>query len=201
MSATASLKALFAIAILWFALSLGTVLLGVFAGEGIRPALLVILYVFLPLCLFGVVYANSAPFRGTVLSLDMRLVVLVQTLRVIGGVFLVYYAYGLLPGLFAFPAGLGDVAIGATAPFVAAVVLSKQPFPRRAFVLWNLLGILDLVCAVSLGILTSSSSLGLLASGITIQPLLSFPLGLIPAYGVPLTLVLHVVALLQAQRK
>ena len=33
--------------------------------------------------------------------------------------FVVLYGFGILPGVFALPAGLGDMAIGATAPFIA----------------------------------------------------------------------------------
>src|ERR687898_2615628 len=42
-----------------------------------------------------------------------------HTLRVVGGLFLIVMAQGHLPAAFALPAGLGDIAIGVAAPFVA----------------------------------------------------------------------------------
>ena len=44
-SSTGTRKALIGILILWFLLSLGGLLLGVFEGDGVKPAFLVILYV------------------------------------------------------------------------------------------------------------------------------------------------------------
>ena len=41
-----------------------------------------------------------------------------QTWRVLGGTFLFLYAFDLRPALFAFPAGLGDMAVGVGAVFV-----------------------------------------------------------------------------------
>jgi len=190
-------KVLIGIIILWFFLSLGSLLFGVFDGDGVKPALLLILYVLLPIGIFVVSYLNSVPLREVILSLNLRVVILAQTVRMIGGVFLILYGLGLLPALFALPAGLGDLAIGMTAPIVALVLLTKHPFPARVLILWNVLGILDLVNAVSLGILTSSSPLGIFAGEISIKPVISFPLGLIPTFGVPLTVILHVIALIK----
>lgn len=42
-----------------------------------------------------------------------------HTLRVVGVLFLIVMAQGHLPAAFALPAGLGDIAIGVAAPFVA----------------------------------------------------------------------------------
>jgi hypothetical protein len=56
-----------------------------------------------------------------------------------------------------------------------------------AFVLWNVLGMLDLITAVSLGTLA-----GFIQPGtITTAPLLIFPLSLIPTFAVPISFILH----------
>ena len=89
------------------------------------------------------------------------------------------------------------MAIGVTAPIVALRLLSQRHVPRRAFMAWNILGILDLVVAVTLGMLLSPTPLGILAGEISIRPLIRFPLGLIPTFGVPLTLILHLIALIR----
>jgi len=110
-------------------------------------------------------------------------------------VFLILYHQGLLPSVFALPAGWGDIAIGATAPLVALAISSKTSFPKKIFVAWNLLGMFDLVMAVTLGILASASSLGVLAGEITTQVMGTFPLSLIPTFFVPLLLIFHLISL------
>ncbi len=59
-------------------------------------------------------------------------------------------ARGVLPAIFALPAGYGDMAIGATATLVAWQLAT--PSHRHSFIFWQALGIADLVAAVSLGI-------------------------------------------------
>jgi hypothetical protein len=65
---------------------------------------------------------------------------------------------------------------------------------------WNLLGILDLVVAVSTGAL-SSGFVSALRGGATTAPMAQLPLVLIPAFLVPLFIMFHVAGLLQARRQ
>ncbi len=52
--------------------------------------------------------------------------------------FLTLYSYGVLPGIFAWPAGLGDMAIGVTAPLVLSALLRRPGFAAgKSFVAWN----------------------------------------------------------------
>src|SRR5262245_59414214 len=60
-----------------------------------------------------------------------------------GIVFLVLYSQGALPGVFAIPARWGDMALGMTAPLLAW--FWKPPFSYKTAILWNVLGILELV--------------------------------------------------------
>jgi len=110
-------------------------------------------------------------------------------------VFLILHHQGLLPGVFALPAGWGDIAIGATAPLVAWAISSKKSFPKEIFVSWSVLGMLDLVMAVTLGILASASPLGVLAGEITTQMMGTFPLSMIPTFFVPLLIIFHLISL------
>ena len=109
--------------------------------------------------------------------------------------FMLLHRQGVLPGVFALPAGWGDIAIGATAPLVAWAISSKNNFPTRVFVLWNVLGMFDLVMAVSLGVLASASPLGILAGAITTEVMGKFPLSLIPTFFVPVLIIFHLIAL------
>jgi hypothetical protein len=97
------------------------------------------------------------------------------------------------------PAGWGDVAIGIAAPLVA--LYWKRPFPYKSFVVWNVLGLLDLAMAVSLGILASGTPVGVLAGKVTTRLMGMFPLSLIPTFFVPLLMILHLISLSRIGRR
>ena len=147
---------------------------------------------------FFVAYRTSAAFRDFVLNLDQRLAVGLQAWRFGGLGFIALTAYNVLPGAFAWPAGLGDIAIGATAP-VLALSLARNPglVSSRRFVAWNVLGILDLAVAVGTGTLVAWFGIG--ADSASMGPMAQLPLLLIPAFLVPVFVILHVAALFQAR--
>ena len=153
-----------------------------------------------PLMVFFVAFWLSAAFRRFVTSADLRLVAAIQAWRWAGFGFISLCVYGMLPGRFAWPAGLGDMAIGFTAPWIVLALVRRPSFAgSRLFVIWNLLGILDLAAAVSNAALIQSQATGA-AGEATIAPMAQLPLLLIPAYLVPLFIMLHVTALIQARR-
>jgi hypothetical protein len=124
----------------------------------------------------------------------------IQGWRWAGLGFLSLYAHRILPGLFAFPAGLGDMAIGFTAPWIVLGLIRQPSFAAgRRFAVWNILGILDLVVAVSLGTICSGFIPGLVGN-VTSGPMAQLPLILVPAYMVPFFIMLHFTALAQARR-
>ena len=180
-----------AVLALWFLFALGGSLLGLF-DSGPRPPLLLGLAAAVPVAAFVVCYLTSAEFREFVLSLDLRGLALAQTFRVVGIVFVILYSLGALPGVFALPAGWGDFAIGITAPVVAWYW--KRPFPKRTFIVWNVLGSLDLVDAMTLGVLASASPVGILGGDVTTRLMGEFPLSLIPTFFVPLLLIFHLIS-------
>src|SRR5262249_44043147 len=171
-------------------------LLGVFDSEP-RPPIPLGLAAGVPVIVFALSYLASAGFRQFVSSLDLRLLTVAQTWRVFGIVFVVLYYLGELPGVFALPAGWGDFAIGITAPLVAWYW--RRPFPQRTFIAWNVLGIVDLVLAVSLGVLSSATPVGILAEDVSTGLMSRFPLSLIPTFFVPLFLILHLIALIRVR--
>jgi hypothetical protein len=135
------------------------------------------------------------------LACDLPLLSAVQSWRFAGFGFLALYAYGILPGSFAWPAGLGDMAIGITAPWIALALLRRPGFAAsKVFAIWNLLGILDLIVAVGAAALNQSITNGEVGE-ITVAPMAKIPLVLIPAYLVPLFIMLHLTALFQARRQ
>jgi hypothetical protein len=114
-----------------------------------------------------------------------------HTLRVVGVLFLIVMAQGHLPAAFALPAGFGDIAIGVSAPFVARRL--ARGTGRAEAVRFNVLGILDLIVAGSLGFLLFR----LVEVTPSTAPLFLLPLALIPTAAVPLALALHIVSLRQ----
>jgi hypothetical protein len=154
-----------------------------------------------PVMVFLGAYWGWPAFRASVLSLELPLATAIQAWRAGGLGFLALYAHGVLSGVFAWPAGLGDIAIGVTAPWIALALVRRPGFAiSRVFVVWNLLGILDLVVAVSVGGLSSALASGA-AGEVTTGPMAQLPLVLIPAYLVPLFVMLHLAALFQARRQ
>ena len=190
-------KIVAAVLVAWFLLALAGSLLGVFDSQPGPPIPLGLAAVG-PVVVFAFCYLTSARFRQFVSSLDLRVLTLAQTWRVGGIVFLILYSQGALPGVFAIPAGWGDFAIGITAPIVAWHL--RRPFPTKTFIVWNLLGILDLVLAVTLGVLASRTPIGVLAGDVTTRLMGQFPLSLIPTFFVPLLLILHLISLSRVRK-
>ncbi len=153
-----------------------------------------------PILVFLIAFWTVGPFRDFVMSIDLPVMVGIQAWRFAGLGFIALYAYGVLPGLFAWPAGLGDMAIGLTAPLVILALRRQPAFATgRLFQVWNLLGILDLIVAVGLGATSSVMGIGISAQ-ITTFPMAVLPLVLIPTFLVPLFFILHLVSLFQARQ-
>ena len=124
----------------------------------------------------------------------------VQFYRALGLIFLILYASGELPGLFAWPAGVGDIAIGLLAP-VVGYAYARAPRDAAGLVrAWNVFGILDLIIAVTTGFMTAPS----LLQPIEVQPnsdlMTVLPMVLIPVFLVPLSILLHVASLAKLHR-
>ena len=173
---------------------------GVFVQPLGAPPLALLIGLLAPLSLFLVGYRTIPRLREFILSADLRIIVGIQAWRWAGFGFLTLYFYKILPGIFAWPAGLGDMAIGVTSPLVLYALLRRPDFAGgKRFVAWNLSGILDLTVAVTIGALVP-----LLAphfyGPVSTAPMTELPLLLVPTFLVPTFLMLHLTALFQARR-
>lgn len=185
---------------LWFGVVFLLGVQGAFVGSPGSPPLAIFLGFAIPLAAFFAAYFGWSAFRTFVLGSDLRLVTAIQAWRWAGLGFLSLYAHGVLPGLFAFPAGLGDMAIGVAAPWILLGLIRDSSFAAsRRYLVWNILGITDLVVAISLGAMSSGAIPGL-TGNVTTGAMAKLPLVLIPAYMVPLFIMLHFTALFQARR-
>jgi hypothetical protein len=185
----------------WFLIVLMAGHAGVFdAGPG-RPPLPILIAIAGPLILFAILYRVSAAFQRFVLGVDLRWLTVMQSWRVIGVMFLALYAFDLLPGLFAWPAGVGDAVVGASAPW-ALMAMARGDATWRPRVLWlNVAGLIDFIVAIGTGVLTSNSSLGVFADVVPRASLGALPLSLVPSFAVPLWTICHVISLLQLRRR
>jgi hypothetical protein len=118
--------------------------------------------------------------------------------RLEGLVFLILMLQGRVPALWALPAGVGDVLVGATAPWIARGL--DRPGGRRRAIAWTLFGMADLVVAVALGVMTNPGAAQVFHTVPSAELLTRYPLALVPAFLVPLAFTLHVVTLLQLVR-
>jgi hypothetical protein len=71
-----------------------------------------------------------------------------------------------------------------------------NPGHRNGFIVWQVLGISDLLIAVTLGATAGLFNPG----GVPTSPMTVLPLSMIPIFAVPLLLVLHVICIAQARR-
>jgi hypothetical protein len=129
------------------------------------------------------------------------LLIAVQTYRLGGIAFLWGMTQGILDPAFAIPAGVGDLLIGLTAILFAIFLWKGYSWSKYALIVWSVLGIADLVNAITLGRITSPD--------FSNSTMATFPWILVPTVGVPLGLALHGVTLyrlmkwipIQAHRK
>ena len=186
----------FLILAVWFVAVVALGARGAFLGRPGAPPIGMAIGFTAPLLVFFAWLRLSAAFRSSILSLDLRLIAGMQAWRFAGLGFLFLYAYKLLPGPFALPAGLGDMAVGLAAPWMVSGLADHPRFATSAaFVRWNWLGILDLVIALGLGASMAMATPG----AISTAPMATLPLLIVPAFLVPLFLMLHAATLMQSR--
>jgi hypothetical protein len=146
----------------------------------------------LPLLAAGLAVLWSARVREALLALPLPLLVGLNTMRIFGALFLLLAAEGRLSGPFPQSAGWGDVIVGLTAiPLTIAIARSPKG-NRGALLTWNLFGTLDLIAAVTLGIISAPGSpLQLLGGTVGSTAVTALPWSNIPSLLVPFYLITH----------
>jgi hypothetical protein len=180
--------------VVWFLSALTASAFHFFKTDPSQPPLRFGLAVLIPIAIFVVWSVSSQSFRQFLFFLNPRILTLVQSWRIAGFTFLALYTYGILPGRLALPAGLGDIAIGATAPLIA--IKLANPHYRKSFIFWQLLGIADLVTAVGSGVTAQLIN----PHGIAPNAMTELPMSLIPTFAVPLFMMLHFICIAQARQ-
>jgi hypothetical protein len=115
------------------------------------------------------------------------ILIAVHTWRIAGIAFLWGMTQGILDPAFAIPAGVGDILIGVTAIPFAIFLWRGYSWSKYAVVVWSVLGIADLVNAVTLGVITNPD--------FRTSTMTTFPWILVPTVAVPTALILHGITL------
>lgn len=138
---------------------------------------------------------SSSTIKRIIEKAPMEWIIGVQTYRIAGVVFLDLHAQGLLPAAFAIPSGYGDIIVGITAPIVAIVYYLRKSYARKLAILWNYIGIADLIIALTMGALAFPLPAQFLSNDVSTEILALYPMAIIPLFAVPLALVLHLLGL------
>jgi hypothetical protein len=116
----------------------------------------------------------------------------VHAIRIVGFLFLLLFAAGRLSAPFAPSAGWGDIVAGATAVPVAWALASRVPGARWLVVLWNSIGLLDLISAAGLGMTSAAGSpLQVFFDAPGSAVMATLPWAIIPVFLVPQLIVGH----------
>jgi hypothetical protein len=168
---------------------------GIFRGQVSSLFPILAVAIVLPVIAGLAVIATSRTARQLLDATPASLLIGVQVYRILGAEFLVLLAQGRMPSAFAVPAGYGDVMVGATALVVAALYQADSDRWRPLAILWNLVGLADLVVAVTMGALTAPGPLQRFALDAPNVLITTLPLVLVPTVLVPVSFLLHLYAL------
>ncbi len=180
----------------WFLLAFLGGMLNLF-NQPVGPPFAVGLFLLVPIIGFTSTYLLSTRVRHAIDSLPLWVVTISHVLRFVGIGFLIGAMVNVLPTQFGYPAGLGDIAVAALC-LPLAFAIRRRAFSsglRTAFIAWNVLGLIDLISAVTMGVLYSEGSFGVLRTGVSTRLITTFPVNMIPTFFVPLFILLHMLAL------
>lgn len=158
---------------------------------------LIPVFVVLPIAIALATVLLSPALRRVFAAVSLPAIIGVQVYRLIGMVFVVLLALGQLPAHFAVPAGWGDIAVGVSAPLVALALLRGLRGSLALATAWNVFGLMDLVVAVGMG---TGLLAPLLVPGLgprvpSAAAMGVFPLVMVPMFLVPMSVLLHLIAL------
>jgi hypothetical protein len=185
---------------LWLALIWGAAINNMF-GRGGSPIPLVPLAIFLPVVIGAPILLRSRRVGQVLDAIPESWLVALQVYRVLGSAFLIAWARGTAPGLFALPAGIGDVTTGLLALPAALALIAGDSGARRAAMAWNIFGLLDFTIAVGIGLSITPGPLQFIVPSIPNTATSLYPTVMIPAFAVPSSILLHALSLRQLYRR
>jgi len=185
---------------LWAAAAWTAAINGVFR-TGASPLPLLPSAIFLPVLIGAPLLLLSKRVGMLLDAMPTTWLVALQVYRVFGSQWLAYWLRGLLPGLWALPAGAGDVLTGLFAVPAAIALATGTAEGRKAAILWNIFGLADFAVAITLGMIISPGPFQLIALNGASVGLDGYPNVLTPAFVVPSSILLHALSLRQLRRR
>lgn len=178
----------------WLVLMVAVAALGGFAPGiiGAFPAPVIAFLAFLAL-LFGAWFRVPA-FRAALMSLPLGALIGLNSARLGGIMFILLGAQGRLSDPFAPIAGAGDMMIGAAAiPLALMTAVRRDDAPFLVGV-WNVLGALDLIVAITLATLSApGTSFRVFTDGPGTTVMTGLPWIIVPTMLVPIYFLIHFV--------
>lgn len=130
-------------------------------------------------------YYFNGSFRSYIVFIGLKYLTLFNIWRIPAGlVFLYYGSHNLLPEQFVHNAAYGDLAVGVLVPIVLML-----PGGIGKYLAFHIFGLLDFVVAVGTGLTLTLLQVPLM------ENIRTFPIVLIPLYGVCITGALHMMTL------
>lgn len=151
--------------------------------------------------LFGLVALQIAlfgllpDFRKWLFGLNLKHLVAVHLMRFIGIYFLILYSQDNLPYDFAVKGGIGDIIVAFSALLLIFFVSSPAQKSHKLYLLWNTLGLIDILFVVF-----TAGRIGM-SSPQSIENLLKLPLSLLPTFIVPIIIFTHMIIFIRLYKK
>ncbi len=181
----------------WFVAVTAAAVAGAWLDPGVpRP-----LGYLIPALMLSLVVWRAGWLQAAVQALSPAAIPWLQTLRIGGGLTLfAAWASGLAPWGWAATAGAGDILVGLGAAAVAALLGTGLAWSRTAAQLWNVFGLVDMAHTLVRGLLSAPGpQQRIFETPPNLVPAV-FPFIYLPAFIVPLTILLHILSLRQLAR-
>jgi len=166
---------------------------GIARNAAMRPP--GVAFIVVPVFVFIVVFAFKSRSSAAALAFPLWIILGAQSFRIGVELFLHQLQIdGLVPKMLTFEGANVDIYIGASAP-VIAWLSTRGRLGMKLALAWNWLGLLSLANVVSRAVLTAPGPFSLIHTEVPNRLIGTFPFLFIPAFFVPLAVVLHVLAI------
>jgi hypothetical protein len=154
-----------------------------------------------PALALSLVLWRAGWLQAAVEALSPSAIPWLQTLRIGGGLTLfAAWASGFAPWSWVATAGTGDILVGLGAAAVAALLGTGLAWSRTAAIVWNVFGLVDMGHTLVRGLLAAPGpQQRIFETPPNLVPMV-FPFIYLPAFIVPLTILLHILSLQQLGR-
>lgn len=151
----------------------------------------VLLFTTIPLLIFLFGFIFNKPLYWRILDkIPLESLIRIHLFRFVGLFFIIGAYYKTLPAHFAIIAGFGDITTAIGAVFVSRWVIEQKFWRRKAIIIWNILGLADIISVIISAIHTTKTSIENHTEGIV--EMARFPFIWIPAFAPAVIIFLHI---------